>query len=185
MTDPAYSSRDYDRAMLVPPDRTEAADFYFTYIDKVPPGDVRQLLADQAGEVLTALRGITDEQSLHRYAPGKWSIRELVSHVTDAERVFSFRGFWFARGLEAPLASFDQDAVIRLAAADERSWGSHLDEFAAVRAATVALFDGLPDAAWDRRGIASDKSVTVRALAYICAGHVAHHLEVLRTRYLV
>lgn len=170
--------------MLARPDRTEAAEYYFTYIDKVPPGDVRRLLAAQTDEVLALLRGITDDRSLYRYAPGKWSIRELVSHVNDAERVFSFRAFWFARGLESPLASFDQDAVIRLAGADERSWGSHLDEFAAVRAATVACFDGLPDEAWDRRGIASDNPVTVRALAYICAGHVAHHLEVLRRRYL-
>jgi len=176
--------RDYDHAMIVPPDRTEAAEFYFTYIDKVPPGDVRRVLADQAGEVLTLLRGINDERSLDRYAPAKWSIREVVSHINDAERVFSFRAFWFARGLEGPLAGFDQDAVIRSAGADERSWGRHLDEFAAIRAATIALFDDLPDEAWDRRGIASDKPVTVRALAYICAGHVAHHLEVLRTRYL-
>ena len=170
--------------MLVPPDRSEAAEFYFTYIDKVPPGDVRQLLAGQAGEVLTLLRGITEERSLSRYAPGKWSIREVVSHINDAERVFSFRALWFARGLAAPLAGFDQDDVIRLAAAEDRSWQSHLDEFAAIRSATVALFDGLPDAAWDRRGIASEKPVSVRALAYICAGHVAHHLDVLRTRYL-
>ena len=180
----AGQPRDYDRAMLVPPDRSEAAEFYFTYIDKVPPGDVRRVLADQAEVVLSLLRGISDDRSGHRYAPGKWSIREVVSHMNDAERVFSFRAFWFARGLDAPLAGFDQDAVIRLAAAEERSWGSHLDEFAAIRAATVALFDGLPAAAWDRRGIASDKPVSVRALAYICAGHVAHHLEVLRTRYL-
>lgn len=166
------------------PDRSEAADFYFTYIDKVPAGDVRRILADQAGEVLTLLRDISDDRSLYRYAPGKWSIRQLVSHVNDAERVFSFRALWFARGLEAPLAGFDQDAVIRLAAADERAWDSHLDEFAAIRAATVALFDGLPDGAWDRRGIASDNPVTVRALAYICAGHVAHHLGVLRAQYL-
>jgi hypothetical protein len=171
--------------MIAPPDRSEAADFYFTYIDKVGPGDVRRLLADQSEEVLMRLRGISDERSLYRYGPGKWSIRELVSHVNDAERVFSFRAFWFARGLEAPLASFEQDAVVRLAAADERPWGSHLDEFAAIRAATVALFDGLPLTAWDRRGIASDKEVSVRALAYICAGHVTHHLDVLRTHYLV
>jgi len=167
------------------PDRSEAAEFYFTYIDKVPPGDVRRVLADQAGEVLTLLRGIPDERSLYRYAPEKWSIREVVSHINDAERVFSFRALWFARGLEAPLAGFDQDVVIRQAAAEDRSWDSHRDEFAAIRAATVALFDSMPDAAWDRRGIASDNPVTVRALAYICAGHVAHHIGILRARYLV
>jgi len=171
--------------MLTRPDRSEAADFYFTYIDKVPEGDVRRLLADQAADVLTLLRGISDERSLQRYAPGKWSIREVVSHMNDAERVFSFRAFWFARGFETPLASFDQEVAVPLAFADAREWGSHLDEFAAIRAATVALFGEMHESAWNRRGIASGKPVTVRALAYISAGHVAHHLDVLRTRYLV
>lgn len=171
--------------MLTRPDPSEAAEFYFTYIDKVPPGDVRGFLAGQAAETLTLLRGISEAQSLHRYAPGKWTIREVVSHMNDAERVFAFRAFWFARGFESPLASFDQDVAMPLAFADRRAWDDHLDEFAAVRAATVALFDGMQDSVWDRRGIASGMPVTVRALAYICAGHVAHHLDMLRTRYLV
>ncbi len=170
--------------MISSPDRSEAAEYYFTYIDKVPAGDIRRLLADQAGDALTLLRGISDERSLHRYAPGKWSIREVVSHLNDAERVFSFRAFWFARGFDIPMPSYDQDAGMPFAMADERSWDSHLDEFAAIRAATVALFDSLPDAAWDRRGIASDHPVSVRALAYICAGHVAHHLGILSERYI-
>ena len=168
----------------VAPDRTEAAEYYFTYINKVPPGDIRRVLADQASETLTILRGISDEQSLSRYAPGKWSIREVMSHVNDAERVFSFRAFWFARGFDAAMPSYDQDAGVPAAMADQREWDRHLDEFAAIRAATMALFDSLPDAAWDRRGIASDNPVSVRALAYICAGHVAHHIGVLRERYL-
>jgi hypothetical protein len=167
------------------PDAAEAAEYYFTYINKVPTGDIRRVLADQAGDALTLLRGISDEQSLRRYAPGKWSIREVVSHINDAERVFSFRAFWFARGFDAPMPSYDQDAGMPEAMADPREWDSHLDEFAAIRAATVALFEGLPDAAWDRRGIASDHSVSVRALAYICAGHVAHHIGVIRERYLI
>ena len=166
------------------PDRSEAAEFYFTYINKVADGDIRRLLADQSGEILTLLRGISDEASLRRYAPDKWSIREVVSHISDAERVFSFRAFWFARGFAEPMPAFDQDAGMPFAMADHRSWDSLLDEFAAIRAATVALFDSLSDAAWDRRGIASGHSVTVRALAYICAGHAAHHMGVLKDRYL-
>ena len=167
------------------PARSEAADYYFAYIDQVPRGDIRLLLAAQSGETLTLLRAITEDESLRRYAPGKWSLRDLLSHVNDAERVFSFRAFWFARGFTTALASFDQDACVPLAVADSRTWRSHVDEFAAIRSATVALFDGLPDAAWDRRGIASGNPVSVRALAYICAGHVAHHLAVVRERYLV
>jgi hypothetical protein len=170
--------------MLTIPDRSEAADFYFTYIDKVPGGDIRLVLADQAGDVLTLLRGISDERSLDHYAPGKWSIRQVIGHMNDAERVFSFRAFWFARGFDSALASFDQDVAVPFAKADDRGWDIHLDEFAAIRAATVALFDGLDEAAWGRRGTASGHGVTVRALAYICAGHVAHHVDVLRTRYL-
>jgi len=104
--------------------------------------------------------------------------------MNDAERVFSFRAFWFARGFASALASFEQDMAVPFARADDREWATHLDEFAAIRAATVALFDGLDDTAWDRRGTASGHAVSVRALAYICAGHVAHHVEVLRTRYL-
>jgi hypothetical protein len=170
--------------MLTIPARSEAAEYYFTYIDKVPPGDIRRVLATQATETLVVLRDISEEQSLHRYAPEKWSIRELVGHINDAERVFSYRAFWFARGFETPMASYDQEAGMPFAAADDRSWRSHLDEFAAIRAATVALFDNLPEAAWNRRGIASDNPVSVRALAYICAGHVAHHLGILNERYL-
>lgn len=170
--------------MITVPDRTEAAESYFTYIEKVPPGDVRRVLADQAADVLTRLRTIPDEQSLYRYAPGKWSIRQLVSHVNDTERVFSYRAFWFARGFGDPMPSFDQNEAMRFALADARGWDSLLDEFAGIRSATVALFDGLPDDAWDRRGVASGNPVSVRALAYICAGHVAHHMQVLRDKYL-
>jgi hypothetical protein len=166
------------------PSPADAAEYYFTYIDRVPDGDIRLILADQTGDVLTSLRSISDEQSLHRYGPGKWSIREVVSHINDAERVFAFRAFWFARGFDAPMPSYDQDAGMPAALADRRSWDSHLDEFAAVRAATVALFDSLPDPAWERRGIASDNPVSVRALAYICAGHVSHHVSILKERYL-
>ncbi len=106
-----------------------------------------------------------------------------MCHVNDTERLFAFRAFWFARGLESPLPSFDQDAAVPLAGADERSWASHIEEFQTVRAATLTLFRNLPDDAWTRRGVASGNPFTVRALAYICAGHVAHHVGVLKDRY--
>lgn len=166
------------------PDRSEAAEYYFTYIDKVPAGDIRAVFEAQAGEVVALMEGITEARSLLRYAPGKWSIRQVLSHINDAERLFAFRAFWFARGLETPLPSFDQDAAVPKAGADDRTWRSHIDEFRAVRSATVTLFRGLPADAWTRRGIASDNPVTVRALAFICAGHVNHHLGILRERYL-
>lgn len=166
------------------PDRTESADYYFTYIDKVGDGDIVELLRRQESEFRTLLGAISDERSLHRYGPGKWSIREVLAHVNDTERLFVFRALWFARGLDLPLPSFDQDAALAAAAADARSWKSHVDEFASIRAATVAFFAHLPEDAWGRRGTASGNPFTVRALAYISAGHVAHHAGLLRERYL-
>jgi uncharacterized damage-inducible protein DinB len=166
------------------PDRTEAAEYYFTYIDQVGEGDIGGVLADQLPATLTLLRTISDEQSLHRYAPDKWSIRQVVSHVSDAERLFAFRAFWFARGFDSPLPSFDQNVAVAGANADERSWASHVDEFRAVRGATLAFFQNLPPDAWARRGVASGNPFTVRALAYMVAGHVAHHMKIVRERYL-
>jgi hypothetical protein len=166
------------------PDRTEAAEYFFTYIGKVPDGDVRRTLEAQAGETRTFLASIPQERAPYRYAPGKWSINQVVSHMNDTERAFVFRALWFARGFDAPLPSFDQDVAITGADADARSLESHRQEFDAVRSATIALFAALPDAAWLRRGTAGGNPFSVRALAYITAGHVAHHVQMLRERYL-
>jgi uncharacterized damage-inducible protein DinB len=166
------------------PSRGEAAEYYFTYIDKVPSGDIRELLERQLDETTALLSGISEERSRYRYAPDKWSIRQLASHIADTERVFAFRAFWFARELGSELPSFDQNDAIARADGDERTLASHLEEFRAVRSATIALFRNLPDEAWARRGVASGNPVTVRALAYIAAGHVEHHLGILRERYL-
>jgi hypothetical protein len=166
------------------PERTEAAEYYFTYIDQVPAGDIRAILAAQATETLALLHDVSDDQSLIRYAPDKWSVRQVVSHVNDTERLFVFRALWFARGFDSPLPSFDQNVAIATAGADERPWRSHVDEFEAVRAATLAFFRDLPEESWTRRGIASGYPFTVRALAYLSAGHVTHHVKILRERYL-
>jgi hypothetical protein len=165
------------------PDRTEAAEYYFTYIDKVPQGDIRAILESQAAEAVAAFRAISEERSLYRYAPDKWSIRESIHHLNDAERVFAYRALWFARQLGAELPSYDQEVGVRSAGSDKRSWHSIVEEFSAVRAATLALFKTMPDEAWQRQGIASGNPVTVRALAYIIAGHTAHHLQILKERY--
>ena len=170
--------------VISPPDRTEAAEYYFTYIDQVPPGDIREILRAQQPETIALLQSITDDYSLYRYAPDKWSIRELVGHVNDCERLFVSRAFWFARGFDTPLPSFDQDIAVAGAKSDDQPWSRHIDDFRAVREATLTFFDTLPDEAWGRRGIASGNPFTVRALAYIAAGHVTHHNAILRTRYL-
>src|SRR5687767_15957984 len=136
------------------PDRTEAAEYYFTYIDQVPDGDICEILRAQSAGALNLFELITEEQSLHRYAPDKWSIREVLSHLNDGERLFVFRAFWFARGFDSPLPSFDQNIAVSAAGAHARSWSSHVDEFRAVRAATLAFFQNLPADAWARRGVA-------------------------------
>lgn len=170
--------------MTHPPDRTEAAEYYFTYIDQVAGTDIVASLRTQSSETLALLRGISNEDSLRRYAPDKWSIRQVASHINDTERVFVSRAFWFARGFDAPLPSYDQNVAIAVADADERPWSSHIEEFTAVRSATLTFFEHLPSHAWTRRGVASGNPFTVRALAYITAGHVAHHIRILRERYL-
>lgn len=171
-------------SQLSRPDPSEAAKYYFTYIDQVPAGDILEILDAQSVRFRAVLEGIGESQSSLRYAPDKWSIRQVISHVNDCERVFVFRAFWFARGFDLPLPSFDQDVAVTFAGADERSWASHLEEFATVRAATMTFFRSLPEGAEKRSGIASGNPFSVRALAYIIAGHVAHHEKILRERYL-
>ena len=166
------------------PDRTEAAAYYFTYIDQVGEGDIREILESQAAEASTLFDSIAEGASLGRYAPDKWTIRQVLSHINDTERLFVFRAMWFARGFETPLPSFDQNVAIALSGADDRSWRSHVDEFRAIRAGTVAFFASLPPDAWGRRGIASGNPFSVQALAYIAAGHVTHHARIVRERYL-
>jgi hypothetical protein len=166
------------------PQPDEAASYYSTYIDRVTSDDIVAELATQLDETLGFLARISEEQSLHRYAPDKWSMRELLGHVNDAERVFMYRAMWFARGFDSPLPSFDQEIGYKAAESDKVSWGSHVDEFRAIRSSTLAFFRNLPEDAWLRSGIASDSPVTVRAIAYIVAGHLSHHVSVLQERYL-
>jgi hypothetical protein len=172
-------------AITVPrPSSSEYAPFYAGYVAGVPDGDLIALLEQQAEETATLFGGIPDEKSLHRYAPGKWSIREVLGHIIDGERVFSYRALTFARGDAGPLPSFDENAWASTSNAGRRTMKSLLAEYRAVRAATVALFRSFGEEELTRSGIASKNPVTVRALAYIVAGHERHHLKILRERYL-
>lgn len=170
--------------MIGRPDRSEAAAYYFTYIDQVAGDDPEPVLASQMEDSAAFLSTISEERSTHRYAPDKWSIRQLLNHVTDTERALAFRALWFARGFETPLPSYDQDVSVAGAEADRLPWTAHVEEFRRVRLATIPLFANLPPEAWMKRGIASDNPFSVRALAYIVAGHYAHHIRILRERYL-
>jgi hypothetical protein len=170
--------------MIGRPEASEAGAYYFTYIDQIPSNDICSTLETQLEETLAVLAGISEEQSLLRYAPGKWSIRELWNHVNDTERAFAFRALWFARGFDTPLPGYDQNIAAAGAKANDYAWARHVEEFRAIRRSTVALFNSMPAEAWMRSGIASDNPFTVRSLAYITAGHVAHHLKILTERYV-
>ena len=166
------------------PGRDEAAPYYFTYIDRIASEDIVGVLANQLEEVPAFLSQISEEKSLHRYAADKWSFRQVLNHINDTERTFAFRALWFGRGFNEPLASFDQNIAANGARADDYSWASHAADFRDIRRATLSFFRSLPEEAWPRKGVASGNSVTVRALAYIIAGHVSHHITILQERYL-
>jgi len=170
--------------MIGRPQTTEAAPYYFNYINQVPGDDALRVVESQLEESATFFSGISEEKSLHRYAPEKWSIRQVLNHVTDTERAFAFRALWFARGFGTALPSYDQEIAAAGAEADKISWAAHVEEFRRVRLATISLFRNLPEEAWVRTGIASDNRFSVRALAWITAGHLTHHVAILRQRYL-
>ena len=170
--------------MIGRPQDTEAAPNYFTYINQVTGDDPLATIDTQLGESLALFADITEEKSLYRYAPEKWSIRQVLNHVSDNERAFVFRALWFARGFDAPLPGYDQDIAAASAGADSVPWADHVAEFRAVRLSTISLFKNMPPEAWLRAGVASDKPFTVRALSFIIPGHVRHHIKLLRGRYL-
>src|SRR5437773_3282310 len=170
--------------MIARPQDTEVAPYYFTYINQVTGDDPIAAMENQLAESQPLFAKISEEKSLHRYAPDKWSIRQVLNHITDTERAFAFRALWFARGFDSPLPSYDQNVAATGADADRISWAAHVEEFRRVRLSTISLFRNMPGEAWTRSGIASDNRFTVRALAFIIAGHVTHHVTVLRKRYL-
>jgi hypothetical protein len=169
--------------MIGRPEIAEAAPYYFTYIDKVSGDEPLRVIVEQLDETLAWCSTISEERSLYRYAPGKWSIREAMNHISDCERMFVFRALWFARGFDSPLPSFDQNIAVAGAAADTIAWREHVEEFRRIRLATISFFQNLPKDAWMRTGIASDNRFTVRALAFIAAGHLAHHRAIFEERY--
>jgi hypothetical protein len=170
--------------IMTRPGPDEAATYYSQYIELVPGEDVVATLERQLNETGSFLSGISEEQSLKSYAPDKWTLRELLNHVNDGERVFLYRALWFARGFPDPLPSFDQEIAVAGGGANEVAWADHVQEFRNIRLATVSFFKNLPDGAWSQTGVASDNPFTVRALAYIIAGHTAHHEGVIKDRYL-
>ena len=166
------------------PDPGEYNAYYDRYVALVPEGDIIALLTVQLDDTIALVRDLSEEQALHTYAPGKWSIKEVLGHIMDAERIFMARALRFARGDATPLPSFDENRYAPAGGFNDRPLASLVSELTAVRRATVALLAGLPAAAWERKGTASDAPVSVRGLAWITAGHELHHRLILTQRYL-
>ncbi|HEY3012925.1 MAG TPA: DinB family protein [Gemmatimonadales bacterium] len=145
--------------------------------------DIAAVLASQLDQVLVWLSRIPEALGDYRYAPKKWSLKEVVGHLSDTERVFAYRALRIARGDTTPLPSFDDQAYVAELRAADRTLADLVEEWGAVRRATLELYRNLPPEAWFRRGIASDQPISVRGLAYVIAGHVRHHVEVLEARY--
>lgn len=170
--------------MIPRPTLADYAPYYSSYVDCVPEGDILELLPTEHAQSLALLAGAGAALETFRYAPEKWSLREVVGHLVDTERVFAYRALHFARGDGAPLPSLEQNAWAAGSNAGARPLAELTAEWAAVRAATLAFFRGLEAAAWDRRGIASDNLFTVAALGYIILGHELYHRRGLQERYL-
>lgn len=165
------------------PAATEHAPWFAGYVARIPDGDLVSLLREGHEASLALLRELPEGREQYAYAPGKWTIAELVGHLIDVERVMSYRALWFARGDAVPLPAFDENVWAPEGRFGERSLRNLLAEWTAVRASTVALFDNLPAGAWERIGTAGGQPLSVRAIACIIAGHERHHREILEARY--
>ena len=169
--------------MITRPDSSEYAVYYGNYIGKVPDGPLLDFLAKQAGDYRQLLVGVSDAAASAAPAPGKWSIKQVLGHISDAERVMTYRALRFARGDSQELHGFEQDDYVREANSNSRSLEDLLAEFESVRKASIALLASspLPPGAEMREGVANGNRVTVRSLAYIVAGHAQHHYEGLKS----
>jgi hypothetical protein len=171
-------------AVITRPEAGEYNDFYAGYIERVPDGDIMAILAESQADVEKLLRGLSDAQADFAFAPGEWTIKEVVGHLVDAERAFGYRAFAFSRNESAALPGFEQDDYVREGNFGARSLPDLLEELALLRRANLIVFRYVTPEASLRRGIASNNPVSVRALTYILAGHTLYHLADLQEKYL-
>jgi len=172
--------------MIARPQADEYAPFYAGYVQRVPDSsDIFALLSSQPDELRALLQSVSDSQANARPAPGEWSVKEVIGHLCDSERVFAYRAMRIARSDATPLPGFEQDDYVQATDFNRRTLSDLLDEFASQRRANVLCFQPLTDTETARRGTASNATVSVRALLYILAGHVMHHIESLKTTYKV
>ncbi len=166
------------------PNKNEYAEYYHKYVEKVLDGNIVEILEVQLETMINFFSKITEEKSKFRYAPGKWSIREVLGHIIDAERVFSYRALRFSRNDNNPLHGFDENHYIQNSNYDIIPLQKLIEEFASLRRTNIYMFKGFTERMWLSKGIASDNEVSVRGLAYIIVGHAEHHLKIVEERYL-
>ena len=167
------------------PEKTENAKYYETYVSFVEETDIVAALQNQISEMQNLLAGISEEKGAFAYAAGKWTIKELIGHLSDGEKIFAYRALRFSRADRTPIEGFEQDDYVANARFNDCKVADLAEEFALLRRANVLFFKSLTDEMWRRGGAASGAEVSVRALAFIMVGHVRHHANVLKTRYLI
>ena len=173
-----------NQSVIARPEADEYAPYYGRYISLVGEPDVLAALRKQTSETCALLKGLSEEKSEYRYAPEKWSVKEVLGHITDTERIMTYRALRFSRNDRTPIEGFEQDDYVRSGPFRHCKFQDLLEEFSLVRNATVAFFSCLDHDAWLRRGIANKMEISVRALAYVIAGHELHHRKILREQYL-
>ncbi len=166
------------------PETGEFDAYYERYVSLVRDGDIISTLQNQIAETLGILGAIDEEKAVFRYAEGKWSVKELLGHIIDTERIFAYRALRIARGDATPIEGYEQDDYIKNAEFDKCDLADLAEEFTLVRKSNVLMYQGLSETAWHRRGVANDKEISVRALVYISAGHELYHVNILKERYL-
>ncbi len=170
--------------MIQRPLASEYPEYYLPYVRLVPEGDLLSILNNHLAETVALLEGITEEDGHFRYASGKWSIKEVLGHMTDTERIMSYRLMRIGRGDQTPLAGFDENDYIQGSDFNRLPMKNILEDLTATRNATLTLIKNMPEEAWARKGVANNQEQTTRAIAYIIAGHAMHHLKIINERYL-
>lgn len=166
------------------PEKIDFAPHYEPYVNLVPDGDILDILKKGREQTCRLLKGLNEEQASFRYQEGKWSIKEVIGHLADTERYLSYRLFCIARGEQVLLPSHDEERFVRNGGFSRLPLSRLLEDFRTVRESTLSLLEILPEEAWNRKGNAAGYPTTVRALAYIIAGHEIHHGDIIRKRYL-
>lgn len=166
------------------PSATSHPAYFQKYIDLVPEEDLTAAFQKQYAVITSFLSDITEDQSNHTYAPGKWTIKELMQHITDTERIFAYRSLCFARNEKASLPGFDENEYAAASNAENRTWKNIVEEFLLVRKSTEILFNSFTDAALQNEGVANNNNVTAMSMGFTSIGHVYHHINVLKEKYL-